>query len=235
MGGNSITSPCARSSSLEAPFFACPVPTPLLKTAKLNASFVLSITSSSLLFQASLPAQYWVEGLHTAPYLLNRFLTKTISAPSPYVALLGTEPSCEHLRVFGCACYPNMSATAPHKLAPRSIRCTFLGYSSDHEAYHCLDPSINRIIISRHVIFDETYFSFSASSHAINGLDFLSSDDDVVVLLIGTPLPAVGTSSFSASHQAPVAALVPASSAAPLSLPGALSSTAPTSSTTSLP
>jgi hypothetical protein len=166
---------------------------------------------------------------------LNRILTKTICAPSPYVALLGTEPSCEHLRVFGCACYPNMSATAPHKLAPRSIRCTFLGYSSDHEAYHCLDPSINRIIISRHVIFDETYFSFSASSHAINGLDFLSSDDDVVVLLIGTPLPAVGTSSFSASHQAPVAALVPASSAAPLSLPGALSSTAPTSSTTSLP
>jgi hypothetical protein len=85
-------------------------------------------------------------------------------------------------------------------LAPRSIRCTFLGYSSDHEGYHCLDPPINRIIISRHVIFDQTYFSFSGSSHAINGLDFLSSDDDVVVLLIGTPLPAAGTSSFSASH-----------------------------------
>jgi hypothetical protein len=108
---------------------------------------------------------------------LNRILTKTICAPSPYVALLGTEPSCEHLRVFGCACYPNMSATAPHKLAPRSIRCTFLGYSSDHKGYHCLDPSVNRIIISCLVIFDEADFSFSASSHATNDLYFLSSDD----------------------------------------------------------
>jgi hypothetical protein len=130
MGGKSITSPCARSSSLEAPFFACPVPTPLLKTAKLNASFVLPITSFSLLFQASLPAQYWVEGLHTAPYLLNRFLTKTISAPSPYVALLGTEPSCEHLRVFGCACYPNMSANV--------ITCFWFCLLSQHVCYWLL-------------------------------------------------------------------------------------------------
>jgi hypothetical protein len=32
------------------------------------------------------------------------------------------------LRVFGCASCPNTSATAPHKLSPRSTRCLFLGY-----------------------------------------------------------------------------------------------------------
>jgi hypothetical protein len=33
----------------------------------------------SLFFQASIPARYWVEGLHTATYLLNRLPTKAIS------------------------------------------------------------------------------------------------------------------------------------------------------------
>jgi hypothetical protein len=38
----------------------------------------------SMLFQASIPARYWLEGLHTATYLLNRLPTKAISATSPY-------------------------------------------------------------------------------------------------------------------------------------------------------
>jgi hypothetical protein len=125
--------------------------------------------------------------LHTATYLLNRLPTKTINAPIPYVALFGTAPSYEHLRVFGCACYPNMSATAPHKLAPRSTRCVFLGYSSDHKGYRRLDLSTNCILISRHVVFDEADLPFSTSPHPTNDLDFLSSDDDLVVLHIGSP------------------------------------------------
>jgi hypothetical protein len=70
----------------------------------------------SLLFQASMPARYWVEALHTAMYLLNHLPCKAISAPCPYVALYGVAPSYEHLHVFGCACYPNLSAQAAHKM-----------------------------------------------------------------------------------------------------------------------
>jgi hypothetical protein len=72
-----------------------------------------------LLLQASLPARYWAEGLSGATYLLNLLPTKAISAPTPHFALFDTTPSYAHLRVFGCACYPNTSATAPHKLAPQ--------------------------------------------------------------------------------------------------------------------
>jgi hypothetical protein len=71
----------------------------------------------SLLFQASLPAHYWAKSLHIATYLLNLLPTKVISAPTPHFTLFGTTPSYAHLRVFRCACYPNTSATAPHKLA----------------------------------------------------------------------------------------------------------------------
>jgi hypothetical protein len=72
----------------------------------------------SLLFQASFLARYWIDGLHTTTYLLNCLPSKTIHESYPYVALHGVAPSYEHLRVYGCACYPNLSTQAPHKLAP---------------------------------------------------------------------------------------------------------------------
>jgi hypothetical protein len=63
-------------------------------------------------------SSYWVEDLHTATYLLNRLPTKTLTYGTLYFALFGSHPSYDHLRVFGCVCYPNMSATSPHKLPP---------------------------------------------------------------------------------------------------------------------
>ncbi|WVZ97078.1 hypothetical protein U9M48_042639 [Paspalum notatum var. saurae] len=76
----------------------------------------------TLLFQASLPVRFWAESLHTATYLLNRLSSTACPAPTLHHALFGT-PRYDHLRVFGCACYPNTSATASHKLAPRSTWC----------------------------------------------------------------------------------------------------------------
>jgi len=115
----------------------------------------------SLLFQASMPPAYWVEGLHTATHLLNILPTKTLQGSTPHQVLFGIAPTYSHLRVFGCACYPNLSAMAPHKLAPRSALCVFLGYSAHHKGYRCLDRSTNRVIVSRHVVFDEAQFPFS--------------------------------------------------------------------------
>jgi hypothetical protein len=119
----------------------------------------------SLLFQASLPARYWAESLHAATYLLNLLPTKAISTLSPHFALFGTTPSYAHLRVFGCACYTNTSTAAPHKLAPRSCRCVFLGYSSEHKGYRCLDLSMNCLLVSRHIVFDESSFPFALLRH----------------------------------------------------------------------
>jgi hypothetical protein len=142
----------------------------------------------SLLFQASILARYWVEGLHTTTYLLNRLPTKAISTTSPYFALHGVAPSYEHLRVFGCAYYPNLSAKVAHKLAPQSTRCIFLGYSADHKGYQCLDLTTNNIIVSPHVVFDEVDFSFSASPRLTNDLDILLQDDSSGVAPIPAPL-----------------------------------------------
>jgi hypothetical protein len=145
----------------------------------------------TLLIQASLPGRYWAEGLHTTVYLLNRLPMKMISATCPHVALFGSAPSYEHLRVFGCACYPNIATTTPHKLVPRSTRCVFLGYSADHKGYRCFDLSTNCLIVSRYVIFDENNFPLTASLN-LTDLDFLLESGSTV-FTIETRLPLAGS------------------------------------------
>jgi hypothetical protein len=93
----------------------------------------------------SLPAIYWAEALNTSTRLLNRLPSKAMSHPTPHYALYGTTPSYDHLRVFGSVYYPNTSATAPHKLSPRSTRCLFLGYCLDHKGYRCIDLATHRM------------------------------------------------------------------------------------------
>jgi hypothetical protein len=154
----------------------------------------------SLLFQASLPPGYWVEGLHTATYLVNRLPTKTLASSTPYTSLFSTKPSYDHLKVFGCLCYPKMSSTAPHKLAPRSSLYIFLGNSSEHKGYRCLELHSNRIIISRHVIFDESFLPFpdmSSAPMASSTLDFRIDDHDFTASVPGARLVHAGTTAPS--------------------------------------
>jgi hypothetical protein len=98
---------------------------------------------------------------------------------------LSLAPHSRTSTFFDCACYPNIAVTAPHKLVPRSTRCVFLGYSTNHKGYRCLDLSTNRLIVSRHVVFDEDSFPLAASPN-LTDLDFYVSRVPQFPLL-GTP------------------------------------------------
>jgi hypothetical protein len=108
---------------------------------------------------------------------------------SPYITLHRVAPSYEQLHMFGSACYPNLSTKAAHKLAPQSSRCIFLGYTTDHKGYRCLNITNNNIVISRHTVFDEVDFSFSASPCLTNDLDIFLHDDSSGVAPMHAPLP----------------------------------------------
>lgn len=118
----------------------------------------------TLLTHASLPPTYWVDALHTATYLHNILPTTTLKNRTPTSVLYLKNPTYDHLRTFGCACYPNLNATRPHKLAPRSKPCVFLGYPPQYRGYRCLDLSTGKVILSRHVTFDESSFPFTKLS-----------------------------------------------------------------------
>lgn len=136
--------------------------------------------------------QYWADALSTATYLFNLHPTKTLHNSTPFRCLHGRPPSYNHLRVFGCLCYPNLSATTTHKLAPRSIECVLLGYPSHHKGYKCLDLKNNSIILSRHIVFDKTFFPFAkTTSPSQSTYTFLEHDDPVFWSLAGPGSPGV--------------------------------------------
>lgn len=90
--------------------------------------------------------------------------THTLQNSSPVHRLLNQSPDYSFLRAFGCACWSNLRPYNNRKLSFRSRQCVFLGYSSMHKGYKCLDRSTRRIYISRDVIFDESVFPFSTAS-----------------------------------------------------------------------
>jgi len=120
-----------------------------------------------------MPPTYWAEALATAVVLLNRRPSTSINNDIPFHQLYHKMPDYSILRVFGCLCYPNLSATTSHKLAPRSSACVFIGCPSSQKGYRCLDLSTRRVIISPHVVFDEANFPFAVTKPPPESLDFL--------------------------------------------------------------
>jgi hypothetical protein len=116
----------------------------------------------ALLANASMPLKYWDEAFLTAARLINLLPSKVLNYQIPAELLLHEKPDYSSLRVFGCACWPNLRPFNSRKLAIRSKRCAFLGYSSRHKGFQCLDIPIGRVYISRDVIFDEDIFPFAA-------------------------------------------------------------------------
>ena len=117
-------------------------------------------TSLTLLHQASMPYAYWSYAFRTAVYLLNRLPTPVFHNDCPFQKLFHQEPNYSKLKVFSSVCYPWLKPYTPHKLAPKSKPCVFLGYSNHQSAYLCLDIDNGRIYTSRHVLFVENQFPF---------------------------------------------------------------------------
>ena len=115
----------------------------------------------SLLAHASMPLKFWDEAFLTATYLINRLPSKVIHHQTPLERLFGHKPDYLNLRTFGCACWPNLRPFNAKKLQFRSKQCVFLGYSTMHKGFKCLDVAEGRVYISRDVIFDETVYPFS--------------------------------------------------------------------------
>lgn len=145
----------------------------------------------ALLFQAQLSPSYWVEALHVDVHLLNILPSSAIQNQIPYTRLFNKKPSYDHLRVFDCLCFPNLNHSNLHKLSPRSSPCLFLGYPSQHRGYICLDLKTNKIIISRHVYFDEDIFPAAETHQKDTKYQYL--DDDVpssqLQPILQTPFP----------------------------------------------
>lgn len=100
----------------------------------------ISETGLSMLFHAHAPASLWFDAFATAVYAINRLPSAVLSNKSPFELLYGSAPNYANFKPFGCRVFPFLRDYADHKLAPRSRPCIFIGYSSLHKGYRCLDP-----------------------------------------------------------------------------------------------
>ncbi|KAL5545398.1 hypothetical protein UlMin_005085 [Ulmus minor] len=119
-------------------------------------------TGLALLARASLPLKYWLYAFQTAVFLINRMPTKILDFSSPYSTLLHKSPDYNMLKIFGCLCYPFIRPFNKHKMQYRSVQCAFIGYSSIHKGYLCLDYHTRRVYVTCHVIFYESKFPFAS-------------------------------------------------------------------------
>lgn len=108
----------------------------------------------TLLLHTHLPPTYWVEALHMEENILNILSSITLNNDIPFHKFYNKIPTYKHLRIFRYLCFPNI--VTPHKLSPRSTPCVFRRYPSNHKGYRCLELHTKKIIVSKHVIFDET-------------------------------------------------------------------------------
>lgn len=126
-------------------------------------------TGKALLHTANLPSSFWSYAFRTAVYLINRLPTPILHMKSPFEVLHKTQYNPQHLHSFGCLCFPWLKPYTSNKLQPRSQPCIFIGYADTQYAYHCLDPTTNKIYTSRHVKFYDHIFPYN-TYHKPNNL-----------------------------------------------------------------
>ena len=108
-----------------------------------------------------MPLKFWDEAFLTVVHIINMLRSRVINNETPLERLLQTKPDYKSLRVFVCACWPNLRPYNKCKLMFHSKQCVFLGYSAQHKGVKCLDVSTGCVYISRDVVFDETKFPFA--------------------------------------------------------------------------
>ncbi|CAL8152291.1 unnamed protein product [Prunus armeniaca] len=108
-----------------------------------------------MMFDKSMPLEFWAEAVNTAVYILNRCPTEALEKKTPFEACSGKKSGIKHLRVFGTLCYAHVPNQQRQKLDLASKRCVFLGYGSCEKGYRLYNLVTGKVIISRDVVFNE--------------------------------------------------------------------------------
>ena len=115
----------------------------------------------SLMFSTNVPKLFWGEAVLTAAYLINRMPSRVLKFQTPCQTLLKSFPitrliSTVSPKIFGCSVFVHINQQHRSKLDPRSLKCIFLGYSSNQKGYKCYSPVTRKFYNSMDVTFFET-------------------------------------------------------------------------------
>lgn len=109
----------------------------------------------SMLHARNIPGRYWAECMKTAADVANRLPQARLDFKTPFELLWKMKPTVSHFRVFGCVCYVFIPNQLRSKFDKKATKCIFVGYDMERKGWRCCDPTTNRCIVSRNVVFDE--------------------------------------------------------------------------------
>ncbi|MBW0503000.1 hypothetical protein O181_042715 [Austropuccinia psidii MF-1] len=112
-----------------------------------------------MLNATNLTKQYWAEAINTTTFISNLTPTTPRNNQSPAAIWNNNQPTLTKLRVFGCQAITfKLKKEHSWKLDQRGQEGIMLGYESENTAYQILQLHERKIIITRHVKFNEKIF-----------------------------------------------------------------------------
>ncbi|MCH81752.1 copia-type polyprotein, partial [Trifolium medium] len=109
----------------------------------------------SMLAGKDMPKMFWPEAVNWSIYVLNRSPAAALLDVTPEEAWSGIKSSVKHFKIFGCIAYSHVPDAHRRKLDDKSVKCIFLGISEESKAYRLYNPTTQKIVISRDVVFAE--------------------------------------------------------------------------------
>jgi hypothetical protein len=90
------------------------------------------------------------------------------------------------LRVFGCPAYVHIPSEERSKVDPKSRQCIFLRYEKGVKGYKFWDPTTNKAMISKDVVFDKNFMLKSTQGKEQQMPESSSNDEQVVQVELET-------------------------------------------------
>ncbi|KAF0721554.1 hypothetical protein Ae201684_019087 [Aphanomyces euteiches] len=113
----------------------------------------------AMMRHADMSRHWWAEACATACYIRNRVVNTASPTKTPLKLLFGHKPVYKNWRVWGCVAYRLLPyQTKRNKLAAKSSKCIFLGYSETQKAYRVYDIRDRKICVTTEVTFFEDVF-----------------------------------------------------------------------------
>ncbi|MBW0568593.1 hypothetical protein O181_108308 [Austropuccinia psidii MF-1] len=124
-----------------------------------RANLTIIEKARCLLNGSNLPKKYCAEAIKTAAFLSNLIPTPSRNNLSPYAAWKGLPPRIPRLGAFGCRAVISIPRSQRSwKLGHVGAEGVLLAYENENSAYQIICMSNPKIVISKHVKFEENVF-----------------------------------------------------------------------------